>query len=640
MRKPRKEEIILSENNEKITKGGISVETAHIFPVIKKWLYSEKEIFVRELVSNACDAATKMKRLSSLGEIKGLEDEKYRIDVIVSKNEKTITVRDNGIGMTADEVEKYICQMALSGALDFIQKYEGEGDSASGNGIIGHFGLGFYSAFMVSDTVDVITKSYTGAPAVKWSCNEAGEYEMSETDERKERGTDIILHINAEGEEYLSAYKLREVLDKYCSFMPIEIYFTDADENTETKDKENGEKTEKKAPEPINDVNPLWLKNPSECTKEEYIEFYRKVFHDYREPLFYIHLNVDYPLNFKGILYFPKLAHEYDSLEGQVKLYYNQVYVADNIKEVIPEFLLMLKGVLDCPELPLNVSRSYLQNSGYVSKISTHIVKKVADKINSMFNTEREEYEKVWRDLKTFVEYGAIRDRKFFERVLPAVIWEKTDGTFVTLDNYLESAKEKHADTVYYTTDKVSQAQYVSMFEKEGIDVVVLDTVIETQFITLLENEKKIKFVRVDADVAGALKAEGEATDEPALTELMKKVSGNEKLTVKYELLKDASTPAVLNIPEEARRMEDMMRMYRISTGDMGMQAPSSEATLVINKSSSLVAHLIDVLSKDEARAEQIASQMYTLALLSQRQLTADELKSFLAQSFEVLEKL
>ena len=630
----------MSESNEKTAKGGISVETAHIFPVIKKWLYSEKEIFVRELVSNACDAATKMKRLSSLGEIKGLEDEKYRIDIIVSKNEKTITVRDNGIGMTSEEVEKYICQMALSGALDFIQKYEGEGEAANGNGIIGHFGLGFYSAFMVSDTVDVITKSYTGAPAVKWTCNEAGEYEMSETDEREERGTDIILHINAEGEEYLSAYKLREVLDKYCSFMPIEIYFTDADENTEKGDAENGDEAEKKVPEPINDVNPLWLKNPSECTKEEYIEFYRKVFHDYREPLFYIHLNVDYPLNFKGILYFPKLAHEYDSLEGQVKLYYNQVYVADNIKEVIPEFLLMLKGVLDCPELPLNVSRSYLQNSGYVNKISTHIVKKVADKINSMFNTEREEYEKLWRDMKTFVEYGAIRDRKFFERVLPAVIWEKTDGSFVTLDDYLESAKEKHADTVYYTTDKVSQAQYVSMFEKEGIDVVVLDTVIETQFITLLENEKKIKFVRVDADVAGALKAEGEATDEPALTELMKKVSGNEKLTVKYELLKDTSTPAVLNIPEEARRMEDMMRMYRISTGDMGMQTPSSEATLVINKSNSLVAHIIDVLSSDEARAEQIAGQMYTLALLSQRQLTADELKSFLAQRFEVLEKL
>ncbi len=618
----------MSENNEKIVKGGISVETANIFPVIKKWLYSEKEIFIRELVSNACDAATKMKRLSSLGEVKGLEDEKYRIDVTVSKSDRTITVKDNGIGMTEAEVEKYICQMALSGALDFIQKYEGETENAN-NGIIGHFGLGFYSAFMVSDRVDVITKSYTDAPAVKWSCNEAGEYEMS-TDGKNERGTEIILYVNSEGEEYLNAYKLREVLEKYCSFMPVEIYFED----------EDAEKKEDEIIEPINDVSPLWLKNPSECTKEEYNEFYRKVFKDYREPLFYIHLNVDYPLNFKGILYFPKLAHEYDSLEGQVKLYYNQVYVADNIKEVIPEFLLMLKGVLDCPELPLNVSRSYLQNSGYVSKISSHIVKKVADKINSLFSTQREEFEKLWRDIKTFAIYGAMRERKFFERVLPSVIWEKTTGGYVTLDKYLEDAKEKHENTVYYTTDKVSQAQYVSMFEKEGIDVVVLDTVIETQFITLLENEKKIKFVRVDSDVSSALKSDGEAGDEPALTELMKKVSGNEKLEVKYELLKDASTPALLNISEEARRMEDMMRMYRISTGDMGVSSPVLESTLVINKANNLVKHIIDVLASDEKRAEQIARQMYSLALLSQRQLTAEELKNFLAQSFEVLEKL
>lgn len=625
----------MSENNEKTVKGGIGVETAHIFPVIKKWLYSEKEIFVRELVSNACDAATKMKRLISLGEIKGGDDESYRIDVILDKEAKTITVRDNGIGMTSQEVEKYICQMALSGALDFIQKYEGEGDAASGNGIIGHFGLGFYSAFMVSDTVELITKSYTDAPAIKWVCNEAGEYEMSETDERELRGTDVILHVNSEGDEYLNEYKLKEVLDKYCSFMPIEIYFTNVGEEAENKEGE-----EEKKPEPLNDISPLWLKNPSECTKEEYIEFYRKVFHDYREPLFYIHLNVDYPLNFKGILYFPKLAHEYDSLEGQVKLYYNQVYVADNIKEVIPEFLLMLKGVLDCPELPLNVSRSYLQNSGYVSKISSHIVKKVADKINSMFNTEREEYEKLWRDLKTFVEYGAMRDRKFFERVQGSVIWEKTTGGYVTLDDLLESAKEKHADTVYYTTDKVSQAQYVSMFEKEGLDVVVLDTMIETQFISLLEGEKKIKFVRVDADLAGALKGEGEAKDEPELAELMKKISGNEKLEVKFELLKDESTPAIINIPEETRRMEDMMRMYRLSAGDNGMQLPPSEMTLVINNSSPLIKHICEVLPTDEARAEQIARQMYSLALLSQRPLTADELKSFLAQSFEVLEKL
>ena len=614
------------DNN--IKHGGISVETEHIFPVIKKWLYSEKEIFIREIVSNACDAATKMKRLTSLGEVKGLDDEKYRIDVILDKTAKTITVRDNGIGMSESEVEKYICQMALSGALDFIEKYEGTSGEATNNGIIGHFGLGFYSSFMVSDRVELITKSYTDAPAVMWSCNEAGEYEISASD-KEDRGTEIIMHINAEGEEYLSDYKLREIVEKYCSFMPIEIYFSEAD----AEEKENEEE------KPINDVSPLWLKNPSECSKEEYTEFYRKVFHDYREPLFYIHLNVDYPLNFKGILYFPKLSHEYDSLEGQVKLYYNQVYVADNIKEVIPDFLLMLKGVLDCPDLPLNVSRSYLQNSGYVNKISAHIVKKVADKINSLFNTEREEFEKLWRDIKTFVEYGALRDKKFYDRVLPSIIWEKTSGGYVTLDDYLENAKEKHENTVYYANDKVVQAQYISMFEKENIDVVVLDTVIETQFITLIENEKKIKFMRIDADVASALKGEGEAGDEPELTEIFKEVSANEKLTVKYELLKDTSTPAVLTISEEARRMSDMMRMYRMNADDItGM--PEVESTLIINKANTTVKHLIEAVGDDKARARNIASQMYNLALLAQRPLTADELRAFLAQSYGMLEKI
>ena len=617
----------MADNNT--VKGGISVETSHIFPVIKKWLYSEKEIFLREIVSNACDAATKMKRLYSLGEVKDGNDSGYRVDVILDKTAKTLTVRDNGIGMTAQEVEKYICQIALSGALDFIQKYEGESDA--GNGIIGHFGLGFYSAFMVSDTVEVITKSYTGTPAVKWVCNESGEYEMNECDDREERGTDIIMHLNSEGEEYLNAYKLKEVLSKYCSFMPVEIYFTDTDETPE----------EGKEEAPINDTTPLWLKNPSECTKEEYIQFYHKVFNDYREPLFYIHLNVDYPLNFKGILYFPKLTHEYDSLEGQVKLYYNQVYVADNIKEVIPEFLLMLKGVLDCPELPLNVSRSYLQNSGYVSKISSHIVKKVADKINSMFNTEREEYEKLWREIKTFVEYGAMRDRKFFERVIPSVIWEKTSGGYVTLDEYLESAKDKHENTVYYASDKVSQAQYVSMFENEGIDVVLLDSIIDTQFVSLIETEKKVKFVRIDSDVAAALKGEGEVTEIPELTEIFKRVSANEKLEVRYENLKDTSIPVMINVSEEARRMNDMMKMYRLSAGEMAMPDMPEDMTLVVNSANSLVARVRALVGAGEAeKAESIARQMYSLALLSQRPLTADELKNFLAQSYSVLEKL
>ena len=616
----------MADNNT--VKGGISVETSHIFPVIKKWLYSEKEIFLREIVSNACDAATKMKRLYSLGEVKDGNDSCYRVDVILDKSEKTLTVRDNGIGMTAAEVEKYICQIALSGALDFIQKYEGESEAS--NGIIGHFGLGFYSAFMVSDTVEVLTKSYTDAPAVRWTCSDAGEYEMNECDDRSERGTDIIMHLNSEGEEYLNAYKLKEVLNKYCSFMPIEIYFTD----TEEADSEKEEA-------PINDTTPLWLKNPSECTKEEYIEFYHKVFNDFREPLFYIHLNVDYPLNFKGILYFPKLTHEYDSLEGQVKLYYNQVYVADNIKEVIPEFLLMLKGVLDCPELPLNVSRSYLQNSGYVGKISTHIVKKVADKINSMFNTEREEYEKLWREIKTFVEYGAMRDRKFFERVIPSVIWEKTAGGYVTLDEYLEAAKEKHENIVYYASDKVSQTQYISMFEAQGLDVVLLDSIIDTQFVSLVEAEKKVKFVRIDSDVAAALKGDDKAEEMPEIAELFKRVSASEKLEVKFESLKDASIPVMINVSEETRRMNDMMRMYRLSAGDASLPEMPDDMTLVVNSSNSLVARLKAIVGEgDTEKAESIARQMYSLALLSQRPLSADELKSFLSQSYAVLEKL
>ena len=399
----------MSDEMNNTEKGGISVEIEHIFPIIKKWLYSEKEIFLREIVSNACDAVTKLKRLVSLGEAKDI-DENYRITVTLDKEARTLTVSDNGIGMTEDEVRRYICQIALSGALEFIQKYEGSDEDAKNDGIIGHFGLGFYSAFMVSDTVDVITRSYTGESAVKWVCSEAGEYEITKDYYRAERGTDVVMHIMKDEDEFLDEYRIRGILEKYCSFMPVEIYLDVVKPEDEKKDDEKDataadESKEKSEPKPINDIHPLWQKNPSECSDEEYAEFYRKVFNDYREPLFHIHLNADYPLNFKGILYFPRLAHEYDSLEGQVKLYYNQVFVADNIKEVIPEFLLMLKGVLDCPDLPLNVSRSYLQNSGYVAKISAHIVKKVADKLNSMFNNERESYDKLCDDLKTFVEY-------------------------------------------------------------------------------------------------------------------------------------------------------------------------------------------------------------------------------------------
>ncbi len=610
-------------------KGGVSVSTEHIFPVIKQWLYSEKEIFLREIVSNACDAVTKHKRLVSLSEA-AESDEPYKITVRIDKDLKTITVSDNGIGMTADEVKKYICQIALSGALDFIEKYEGE----QAGGIIGHFGLGFYSAFMVGDTVDVITKSFKDEPAVKWVCKDAGDYEFFPAD-KTTRGTDIVIHVNDDSSEYLSDYKIKSILDKYCAFMPVEIYFesAEAEEEAEKKkaDAKSEENDEKSTPQPINDTSPLWLKNPSDCTDEEYTEFYRKVFGDYREPLFHIHINADYPLNFKGILYFPKLNHELDSMEGQVKLYYNQVFVADNIKEVIPEYMLMLKGVLDCPEMPLNVSRSYLQSNGYVSKITAHIVKKVTDKLSSMMNTERENYEKLWTDIKLFVEYACLRDRKFYDRVKNSVLLEKTDGSHATIDEYLEKAKGKHENTVYYTSDKVAQAQYLSMFDSEGIEVTVLDKVIDTQFISLLEEDKKINFCRIDAELAGALKGDGEKMESEALTELFKKVSGNEKLKVEFENLKDESIPAIMSVSEQSRRFDDMMKMYSMAEGkEAGMSI--AEETLILNSNNSLILKLADNPN------ETVAKQLYTLTLISQRRLSAEELKEFLKTGFSLLE--
>ena len=620
----------MSQSDNRTEKGGISVQTEHIFPIIKRWLYSEKEIFLREIVSNACDAVTKLKRLVSLGQIHDI-DENYRITVKIDKEAKTLTVSDNGIGMSEEEVRTYICQIALSGALDFIQKYEGENEDAA-PGIIGHFGLGFYSSFMVSDTVDVISKSFTDAPAVKWVCTESGEYEMTSDYDKAERGTDVVMHITEDEAEFLESAKIRDILNKYCAFMPVDIYFDDGHECEHEHDDDDDHVCE--CDKPVNDTHPLWLNNASECSDDDYKEFYNKVFHDYKEPLFHIHLSADYPLNFKGILYFPRINHEYESLEGQVKLYYNQVFVADNIKEVIPEYLLMLKGVLDCPELPLNVSRSYLQNSGYVSKISAHITKKVADKLNSMFNLDRENYEKMWADVKLFVEYGCIRDHKFYDRVKASVLLPISDGTFMTIDEYLDKAKELHENTVYYTNDKVSQAQYISMFNEQGISVVVLDKMIDNQFITAVEQDKNIKFKRCDSDVADALKGDGEVYENNDLSELLKKVSGNEKLTVKYENLKDTSVPCVLNMSEETRRFEEMMKMYRMNGGDdLQMGSIPVEATLVVNSNNGLVRKLGDTLD------ESIAKQIYTLALLSQRQLTADELKSFLNDSYKLIEK-
>ena len=623
-------------SEQKTEKGGISVQTEHIFTIIKKWLYSEKEIFLREIVSNACDAVTKLKRLESLGQVSDIGTD-FRISVRADKEAKTVTVSDNGIGMTEEELKKYICQIALSGALDFIQKYEGESQDAAKNGIIGHFGLGFYSSFMVSDSVDIITRSYTGAPAVKWSCTDAGEYEITADYDKTERGTDVVMHICEGEEEYLEDGKLLEILHKYCAFMPVEIYFEGEKKPDAEKKPEDGA-AEPEAPKPINDTHPLWQKNPSDCTEQEYLDFYHKVFGDYRDPLFYIHLNADYPLNFRGILYFPRINHEYESLEGQVKLYYNQVFVADNIKEVIPEYLLMLKGVLDCPELPLNVSRSYLQNSGYVAKISAHITKKVADKLISLFSTEREKYEKLWNELKTFVEYACLRDRKFYDRVKNYVLLPLTDGTFMTVDEYLEDAKAKHENVVYYASDKVAQAQYISMFNAQDIKVVLLDKLIDAQFIGTVEGDRSIKFYRVDSDIAGALKGEGEEYSSEALTALFKKVSGNDKLGVSYQNLKDAAVPAILNISEQNRRFEDMMRMYAMGSGEDAPAMPQ-EATLVLNANSSLIRRLGEKAESGAEDAEKTAKQVYTLALLAQRQLTAEELRSFLSDSFGMLEK-
>lgn len=610
----------MNENNVK--KGGISVETAHIFPIIKKWLYSEKDIFLREIVSNATDAITKLRRLSSLGEYDG-GDEEYAVRVVLDKEAKTLTVSDNGIGMTEEELEKYICSIALSGAVDFIQKYDENNQS---NGIIGHFGLGFYSSFMVSDKVEVITRSYLSDNAVAWTCDGSGEYEML-PGQRDTHGTDIIMHISEDEEAYLSEGKIKEILDKYCAFMSVNIYF----ESDGAEDDKEDDKT------PINDTAPLWLKNSSECTDEEYTEFYRKVFHDFREPLFNIHINADYPLNFKGILYFPARMNDYESYEGQVKLFYNQVFVAEDIKEVIPDFLLMMKGVLDCPELPLNVSRSYLQDNAYVKKVAAHIVKKVADKICSLCLNDREKYEKIWNDVKIFFEYAALRDKKFYDRVKSSYLLELTDGTFMTVEEYLNDCEEKHKGEVYYTTDKAIQAQYISMLETQGTKIAVLSHQLDTQFISMCEStDSSVKYKRIDSDIAELLKGEGSAVANSDMEALFREAIGNEKLEVKFEVLKDGSVPALLTLSEESRRLDDMMKMYASMGMSMGGDMPI-EYTLVINSSSPLVDRLSAIMLEDREKAKLMANEIYKLSLMSQRHMTAEELKAFLSDSFKLL---
>lgn len=603
-------------------KGGISVQTEHIFPIIKRWLYSDKEIFLREIVSNAADAETKLKHLVAVGQASGIEGD-YRIDVRVNKDEKTIAVEDNGIGMTEEEVKQYINQIALSGALDFIQKYE----NASADGIIGHFGLGFYSAFMVADRVELHTKSHTGAPAVHWTCTEEGEYEMEECD-KEGRGTVITLHITEEEKEFLEGDKLKGILTKYCGFLPFPVFFTDECETPE----EPKEGEEPKAPAPINDVEPLWQKMPNECSDEEYDMFYHKVFWDNQDPLFHIHINADYPLNFKGILYFPRLGNEYRSLEGEVKLFYNRVFVSDNIKEVLPDYLLMLKGILDCPELPLNVSRSYLQDSEYVKKISAHIVKKVCDKLAGLHNTDLEKYESFWDDIKIFVEYGCIKDKKFYDRMKDIVLFKTAEGKFVTLNEYkkLEGAVE---GKIYYATDLTQQAVYVKLYKDQGIPVIVLDQLIDSQFINVIElNEQNTVFQRIDS-VTDEIRKDGKEEDTSSLKDLFAKAAGKEDLTVKETALKDGSVPAILNITEKSRRMNEMAQIY----GMKDVRIPMEEI-LVLNTESPIVKKLAE--EGDSERSESVAKQLYLLAVLNQRPFTAEELEAFLANSYDILGKI
>lgn len=674
--------------------GSLSINSENIFPIIKKWLYSDHDIFVREVVSNACDAVTKLRKLALIGEFEEPDDYKYRIDVIASPKDKTLTFIDNGIGMTADEVNEYINQIAFSGATDFLEKYK---DKATDDQIIGHFGLGFYSTFMVADKVTINSLSYKdGAEPVFWECDGGTDYTMSEGD-RTEHGTEITLYLNEDCYEFANEYRVKEVLEKYCSFMPEEIFFTNADEakeektdvvdstasevkekkdektedNSETSDNKdtttsndkdasknetdseasessedsNSNEDEKEsedeaAEKPINDTHPLWTKHPNDCTDEEYKEFYRKVFLDFKEPLFWIHLNMDYPFNLKGILYFPKLNTEYDTLEGKIKLYNNQVFIADNIKEVIPEFLLLLKGVIDCPDLPLNVSRSALQNDGFVKKISDYITKKVADKLSGMCKTDRENYEKYWDDLSPFIKFGCLKDDKFEDKMKDYILYRNIDGKYLTLNEYLEAGKEKYENTVFYTDNEQTQSQYINMFREQGIDAVVLDHNIDNPFITHQEQKHEgVHFARIDSDITNTFKEEvseeelKETTDK--LSEIFKKALDNDKLTVKVEKLKNASISSMITLPEETRRMQDMMKIYSMGGMDPNLFGGSESLTLVLNANNQLVQYILDNPEGD--KTGMVCEQLYDLALLAHAPLEPEAMTKFVARSNEIL---
>ncbi len=657
--------------------GNLSINSENIFPIIKKWLYSDHDIFYRELISNGCDAITKLKKLELMGEFEKPDDMEYKIQITVNPNDKSIVFEDNGLGMTEAEVEEYINQIAFSGAQAFMEKYK---DKANEDQIIGHFGLGFYSAFMVADKVTIDTLSYQkDAKAVHWESEGGTSFEMGEG-EKESFGTRITLYLNEDSTEFSNEYRAREVIEKYCSFMPTPIFLDNSAEGpqyetiekdeltekdtivetiveeakTEEQEKEDGTKevvevspaTEKykilKRPAALNDVNPLWNKHPNECTEEEYKEFYRKVFMDFKEPLFWIHLNMDYPFNLKGILYFPKINMEYDSLEGTIKLYNNQVFIADNIKEVIPEFLMLLKGVIDCPDLPLNVSRSALQNDGFVKKISDYITKKVADKLSGMCKTDREAYEKYWDDINPFIKFGCIKDEKFQEKMKDYIIFKNLEGKYLTLPECIEENKEKQTNKIFYVTDEKEQSQYINMFKKEGLDAVILTHNIDNPFISQLEQKNQdLKFLRIDSDVSEIFKEESAKEDEEkdkaeeeTLSAAFKKALNNDKLEVKAEKLKDASVASMITVSEESRRMQDMMKMYNMYGMDPSMFGGAGES-LILNKNHPLVQY---VLAHPEGEnTGKICEQLYDLAKLSHGSLTPERMTWFIARSNEIM---
>ena len=593
-------------------KGSISIHTENIFPIIKKWLYSDKDIFIRELISNGCDAVNKYKKLISLGEAKGNADENYKIKVSIDKENSALIFEDNGIGMTAEEVEKYINQVAFSGAEDFFNTYKDKMNEE--NDIIGHFGLGFYSSFMVSKKVQIDTLSYKeNATPVRWVSEDGLEFELTQSDNRQTRGTTITLFLADDSKEFLEEYTVRNIIDKYCSFLPVDIYL-ETIKTKETKEDEVVDTT------PINDTNPLWLKAPKDCTDEEYKEFYRKVFKTFDEPLFWIHLNVDYPFNLKGILYFPKLKNEFELIEGKVKLYNNQVFVADNIKEVIPEFLLLLKGVIDCPDLPLNVSRSFLQNDRDVSKISKHIVKKVADKLKSLYKNERENYEKFWDDIQVFIKFGCLKDESFYDKVKDSILFKTINSQYITLNDYLENCKEKHENKVFYVSNEEQQSQYIKLFKDYGLDAVILDSTIDNHFISMIEFKNQgVHFNRIDADLSDILKENDNEDNKEIKTDienLFKDVIGDRINNYSVESLKSEDTPTIILISEQSRRMAEMRSQF--AGMDFGMSF-EEEKTLVINNNSSIVKKLVS-LKDDESKKEQISlicNQIVDIALLS-----------------------